>query len=131
MIRRLDHIVLTVQHMEETIRFYTNVLEMKVETLGEGRKALRFGLQKINLQQAGHEVEPKAAHPLPGSADLCFITDLGMDDLLLHLRKQVVPIEEGPVRRIGTLGPIESVYIRDPDMNLIEISQYIDEPDQS
>ncbi|WP_342501255.1 VOC family protein [Bacillus sp. FSL W7-1582] len=131
MIRRLDHIVLTVQHMEETIRFYTNVLGMKEETFGEGRKALRFGLQKINLHEAGHEFEPKAAHPHPGSADLCFITDLDIDSLLLHLRKQVVPIEEGPVRRSGALGPIESIYIRDPDMNLIEISRYIEEADPS
>ncbi|AOZ88194.1 VOC family virulence protein [Bacillus xiamenensis] len=131
MIRRLDHIVLTVQHMEETIRFYTTVLGMKEETFGEGRKALRFGLQKINLHEAGHEFEPKAAHPQPGSADLCFITDLDMDSLLLHLRKQVVPIEEGPVKRTGTLGPIESIYIRDPDMNLIEISRYIEEDDPS
>jgi len=117
--------------MEDTIRFYTNVLGMKEETFGEGRKALRFGLQKINLHEAGHEFEPKAAHPLPGSHDLCFITDLDMDSLLLHLRKQVVPIEEGPVRRTGTLGPIESVYIRDPDLNLIEISRYIEEGDPS
>lgn len=131
MIRRLDHIVLTVQHMEETIRFYTTVLGMKEETFGEGRKALRFGLQKINLHEAGHEFEPKAAHPQPGSADLCFITDLDMDSLLLHLRKEVVPIEEGPVKRTGTLGPIESIYIRDPDMNLIEISRYIEEDDPS
>ncbi|WP_342502434.1 VOC family protein [Bacillus sp. FSL R5-0397] len=131
MIRRLDHIVLTVQHMEETIRFYTNVLGMKEETFGEGRKALRFGLQKINLHEAGHEFEPKANHPKPGSADLCFITDLDIDSLLLHLRKQVVPIEEGPVRRSGALGPIESIYIRDPDMNLIEISRYIEEADPS
>ncbi|MFJ5965567.1 VOC family protein [Bacillus sp. NPDC093026] len=130
MIRRLDHIVLTVQHLEETIRFYTNVLGMKEETFGDGRKALRFGLQKINLHEAGHEFEPKASHPLPGSADLCFITDLDMDDLLLHLRKQVVPIEEGPVERTGALGPIESIYIRDPDMNLIEISRYIEEADE-
>ncbi|PRR89405.1 MULTISPECIES: VOC family protein [unclassified Bacillus (in: firmicutes)] len=131
MIRRLDHIVLTVQHMEDTIRFYTNVLGMKEETFEEGRKALRFGLQKINLHEAGHEYEWAAAHPLPGSNDLCFITDLDMDSLLLHLRKQVVPIEEGPVRRTGTLGPVESVYIRDPDLNLIEISRYIEEGDPS
>lgn len=131
MIRRLDHIVLTVQHIEDTIRFYTNVLGMKEETFGEGRKALRFGLQKINLHEAGHEYEQAAAHPLPGSSDLCFITDLDMDSLLLNLRKQVVPIEEGPVKRTGTLGPVESVYIRDPDLNLIEISRYIEEGDPS
>lgn len=131
MIRRLDHIVLTVQHIEDTIRFYTNVLGMKEETFGEGRKALRFGLQKINLHEAGHEYEQAAAHPLPGSSDLSFITDLDMDSLLLHLRKQVVPIEEGPVKRTGTLGPVESVYIRDPDLNLIEISRYIEEGDPS
>ncbi|WP_144522287.1 VOC family protein [Bacillus pumilus] len=131
MIRRLDHIVLTVQHIEDTIRFYTNVLGMKEATFEEGRKALRFGLQKINLHEAGHEYEQAAAHPLPGSSDLCFITDLDMDSLLLHLRKQVVPIEEGPVKRTGTLGPVESVYIRDPDLNLIEISRYIEEGDLS
>ncbi|WP_342498056.1 VOC family protein [Bacillus sp. FSL K6-0923] len=131
MIRRLDHIVLTVQHIEDTIRFYTNVLGMKEETFGEGRKTLRFGLQMINLHEAGHEEERAAAHPLPGSSDLCFITDLDMDRLLLHLRKLVIPIEEGPVRRTGTLGPVESVYIRDPDLNLIEISRYIEEGDPS
>ncbi|XNN69846.1 VOC family protein [Bacillus pumilus] len=131
MIRRLDHIVLTVQHIEDTIHFYTNVLGMKEETFGEGDKALRFGLQKINLHEAGHECERAAAHPLPGSSDLCFITDLDMDSLLLHLRKQVVPIEEVPVKRTGTLGPVESVYIRDPDLNLIEISRYIEEGDPS
>ncbi|MFS0657131.1 VOC family protein [Bacillus sp. 179-C3.3 HS] len=130
MIRRLDHIVLTVHHIEDTIRFYTNVLGMKEETFGEGRKALRFGLQKINLHEIGNEFEPKSAHPLPGSADLCFITDLEMDDVLLHLRKQVVQIEEGPVERTGALGPVESVYIRDPDMNLIEISRYIEESEK-
>lgn len=131
MIRRLDHIVLTVQHMEETIRFYTNVLGMKEETFGEGRKALRFGLQRSTFMKRVMNLNQKSSHPQPGSADLCFITDLDIDSLLLHLRKQVVPIEEGPVRRSGALGPIESIYIRDPDMNLIEISRYIEEADPS
>ncbi|MGE6632157.1 VOC family protein [Bacillus sp. NPDC077027] len=130
MIRRLDHFVLTVQNLETTIHFYTDVLGMKEETFGEGRKALRFGLQKINLHEAGHEFEPKAAHPIPGSADLCLITDMVMNDLLPHLRRHVVKIEEGPIQRTGTLGPIESVYIRDPDHNLIEISRYIDDEDR-
>ncbi|MFO6497425.1 MULTISPECIES: VOC family protein [Bacillus] len=123
MIKRLDHFVLTVKDLQETISFYTRVLGMKEETFGSGRKALRFGNQKINLHEAGNEFTPKAKHPLPGSADLCFIAEETIDDIIEHLRQNNVNIEEGPVRRTGALGPIVSVYIRDPDQNLIEISQ--------
>ncbi|MGQ8923123.1 VOC family protein [Bacillus halotolerans] len=125
MIKRLDHLVLTVKSLQETIRFYTSVLGMQEETFGSGRKALRFGNQKINLHKAGHEFEPKAQHPLPGSADLCFITDQTIHSLIEHLRKNNVKVEEGPVKRTGALGPIISVYIRDPDQNLVEISEYL------
>ncbi len=86
---------------------------------------MRFGNQKINLHEAGNEFDPKAKHPLPGSADLCFISDETIDHIIGHLRKNNVSIEEGPVRRTGALGPIVSVYMRDPDQNLIEISQYL------
>ncbi|MCF7619710.1 VOC family protein [Bacillus sonorensis] len=125
MIKRLDHFVLTVKNLQETINFYTCVLGMEEETFGSGRKALRFGNQKINLHEAGNEFDLKAKHPLPGSADLCFISDETIDHIIGHLRKNNVSIEEGPVRRTGALGPIVSVYMRDPDQNLIEISQYL------
>jgi catechol 2,3-dioxygenase-like lactoylglutathione lyase family enzyme len=126
MIKRLDHLVLTVKSIQKTIRFYTFVLGMQEETFGSGRRSLRFGNQKINLHEAGHEFEPKAQHPLPGSADLCFITDQPIHSLIEHLRKNNVMVEEGPVKRTGALGPIISVYIRDPDQNLIEISEYVE-----
>ncbi|MEK4216638.1 VOC family protein [Bacillus sp. FSL L8-0222] len=125
MIKRLDHLVLTVKSLQETIRFYTSVLGMQEETFGSGRKALRFGNQKINLHEAGPEFEPKAQHPLPGSADLCFITDEPINKVVEHLTKMNVNIEQGPVKRTGALGPIISVYIRDPDQNLVEISEYL------
>ncbi|PWW02872.1 catechol 2,3-dioxygenase-like lactoylglutathione lyase family enzyme [Paenibacillus cellulosilyticus] len=125
MINRLDHFVLTVRNLDATIQFYTSVLQMTEETFGAGRKALRFGNQKINLHQAGHEFEPKANNPLPGSADLCFITDMDMENVISHLHKHNVTIVEGPVTRTGALGPILSVYVRDPDHNLIELSQYV------
>ncbi len=126
MIKKLDHFVLTVKDIEKTIHFYTVILGMQKETFGEGRIALRFGNQKINLHQAGHEFEPKAKHPLPGSADLCFITEEKIESIINHLQKHNVEIEEGPVKRTGAVGPIVSVYIRDPDYNLIELSNYLD-----
>jgi catechol 2,3-dioxygenase-like lactoylglutathione lyase family enzyme len=123
-IDRLDHLVLTVADVETTVEFYRRVLGMQPETFGDGRRALRFGEQKINLHQAGHEFEPKAARPVPGSADVCFITRTPLDEVQRHLAAEGVPVEEGPVPRTGALGPIESVYLRDPDGNLVEISNY-------
>jgi catechol 2,3-dioxygenase-like lactoylglutathione lyase family enzyme len=123
-IQRLDHLVLTVRDAQRSIHFYTNVLGMSEVTFGPGRKALSFGQQKINLHEAGHEVDPKAAKPTPGSADLCFISDTPMDTILADLRKHGIEIIAGPVERTGALGAITSVYFRDPDQNLIEVSNY-------
>jgi len=126
-ISKLDHLVLTVKDIDKTSTFYSLVLGMEVITFGEGRKALRFGEQKINLHEAGKEFEPKAKTPMPGSADLCFITDVPISDVIEHLKSYEVIVEEGPVKRTGALGAITSSYIRDPDNNLIEISNYITE----
>jgi len=120
----LDHLVLTVRDLEATIAFYTRVLGMEEVTFGEGRKALAFGAQKLNLHQAGRELEPKAEWPTPGSADLCFTTEVPLAEVLAHLEACGVPVLEGPVRRTGARGPIQSVYFRDPDLNLIEVSNY-------
>ena len=122
---RLDHLVLTVNDMETTCTFYEQVLGMQVETFGEGRVALHFGQQKINLHHYGDEFEPKADTPTPGSADLCFITSMPITQVEEHLNSHKVPIIEGPVTKTGAIGSIESVYIRDPDNNLIEVSNYI------
>ncbi|RUS82593.1 hypothetical protein EGW08_009667 [Elysia chlorotica] len=121
----LDHLVLTVQDLDKTVEFYTKVLGMEATTFRGGRKALNFGEQKINLHEKGNEFNPKAEVPTPGSADLCFITPTGLDDVQEHLHKCNVPVIEGPVERTGAVGGIRSVYIRDPDGNLIEISNYI------
>jgi catechol 2,3-dioxygenase-like lactoylglutathione lyase family enzyme len=122
-IDHLDHLVLTTTHVDRCIDFYTRVLGMRLETFGAGRKALRFGSQKINLHEAGREFEPKAAHPTPGGLDLCFIADRPLDEVIARLDALGVPLVEGPVRRTGATGPIRSVYLRDPDRNLIEISE--------
>jgi catechol 2,3-dioxygenase-like lactoylglutathione lyase family enzyme len=121
-IDRLDHLVLTVTNIEATCAWYSRVLAMHVVTFAGGRTALAFGQQKINLHQQGHEFEPKAVHPLPGSADLCFITSTPLDQVIAHLLANDVPIAEGPVQRTGALGPLLSVYVRDPNGNLIELS---------
>jgi catechol 2,3-dioxygenase-like lactoylglutathione lyase family enzyme len=123
-IDRLDHLVLTVADTDATTDFYTRVLGMKAVTFGAGRTALAFGQSKINLHQAGHEFEPKAHRPTPGSADLCLITTDSLDRVVEELVRHDVPIEEGPVERTGATGPILSVYFRDPDRNLIEVSTY-------
>jgi len=123
-IERLDHLVLTVRDIAATCDFYANVLGMEVVTFGAGRKALAFGQQKFNLHEAGREFEPKADRPTPGSADLCLIADGALADVIEHLRACAVTILEGPVQRTGALGPITSVYFRDPDQNLIEVSTY-------
>ncbi|WP_134685430.1 VOC family protein [Brevibacillus migulae] len=121
-IDRLDHLVLTVANIEETCAFYTRVLGMEVVRFGENRVALQFGEQKINLHQSGHEFEPKAGRVMPGSADLCFLTSVPIDEVVKHLEESGVQILEGPVPRTGATGKILSVYLRDPDENLIEIS---------
>lgn len=125
-IDRLDHLVLTVADIDATCAFYERILGMEAVTFGEGRRALAFGMQKINLHQAGSEFEPKALRPTPGSGDLCFITTTLIHDVLDHLRANGVEIVAGPARKTGALGAIESVYFRDPDGNLIEVSNYLD-----
>jgi catechol 2,3-dioxygenase-like lactoylglutathione lyase family enzyme len=125
-IERLDHLVLTVQNIAITCDFYSRVLGLKVVTFGNDRKALQFGRQKINLHERGKEFDPKAANPTPGSGDLCFITETPLSQVMGHLRSCGVKIIEGPVRRTGAVGPIESIYVRDPDGNLIEVSNYLD-----
>jgi len=122
---RLDHLVLTVRDIVRSCAFYTQVLGMEEVTFEGDRRALVFGSQKINLHEAGHEFEPKARYPTPGSADLCFVTDLPVADFIRHAEQHRVQLELGPVRRTGAIGPMESVYIRDPDENLIEVSNYL------
>ncbi len=124
-IDHLDHLVLTVVSIDRSCDFYARVLGMKVETFLGERKALRFGEQKINLHEQGREFEPKAAKPTPGSGDLCFIARASTADVIAHLNALEVAIEQGPVERTGAVGAIRSIYIRDPDGNLIEISEYI------
>ena len=123
---RLDHLVLTVRNIETTCTFYSNVLAMEVVTFENGRKALSFGSQKINLHEAGKEFEPKAYRPTPGSADLCFTTITPIDEVIRRLELSKVRILGGPVNRTGALGQMMSVYFRDPDLNLIEVSNYGD-----
>lgn len=123
-IDRLDHFVLTVADLEATCRFYEKACGMDRETFGAGRLALRFGQQKINLHKAGAEFEPKARQPMRGSGDFCLITSTPLTEVEAHLKAQGIAIEEGPVARTGAVGPILSVYIRDPDGNLVEISNY-------
>lgn len=125
-IDRLDHLVLTVADITTTCGFYQRVLGMEVIDVGAGRKALRFGMQKINLHAHGKEFEPKADRPTPGAADLCLITYATMEEILVHLDAQGVVVEEGPVQRTGATGAILSVYVRDPDANLIEVARYLD-----
>ncbi len=123
-INRLDHLVLTVKNIDITVQFYISVLGMEQEVFGAGRVALKYGNQKINLHQVGKEFEPKADKPTSGSADLCFITDVPLDDAMNHVRSQGVEIIEGPVKRTGATGQINSFYFRDPNLNLIEVSNY-------
>ena len=117
----LDHLVLTVADLGRTVAFYEAVLGMEHREAG-GRHSLHFGSQKINLHERGHEFEPKANHPTPGSGDLCFITTVPIAEVMAHLSRCEVPVEVGPVERDGASGPLLSVYIRDPDGNLVEVS---------
>ena len=123
MISSLDHLVLTVRDPDATVRFYVEGLGMELREFGEGRKALHFGSQKINLHLAGREFEPKAARPTPGSADLCFLTERPLAEISERLVSLGCPVLEGPVARTGASGPLLSIYIRDPDGNLIEIAR--------
>ncbi|XP_069027083.1 glyoxalase domain-containing protein 5 isoform X1 [Embiotoca jacksoni] len=127
-VSHVDHLVLTVKNVPDTINFYTSVLGMEVITFKGNRKALGFGQQKFNLHQLGQEFEPKAKHPTSGSADLCLITKTPLATVAAHLKVCGVKIEEGPVKRSGAVGTITSVYFRDPDHNLIEVSNYCQTP---
>jgi catechol 2,3-dioxygenase-like lactoylglutathione lyase family enzyme len=122
-VERLDHLVLTVRDIATTVAFHTRVLGMQPVTFADGRTALAFGAQKLNLHQAGAEFEPEAERPTPGSADLCFVVSDDMDAIAAELRAAGVAILEGPVQRSGALGPITSLYFRDPDGNLLEVSR--------
>lgn len=124
MIRKIDHLVITVSDLTKTRQFYCDLLGMSYEAFGEGRHALHFGAQKINLHIQGKELEPKADVALPGTADLCFEISTSLEDAREKLVDAGVDILEGPVRRTGASGPITSIYVRDPDLNLIELSVY-------
>lgn len=132
MIDRLDHIVITTSRLEACIDFYTRVLGMRLDRFTSAtpphveRLALSFGNQKINLHVQGKEFEPKAHLPVPGAIDVCFIASVPLDSVIKRLRESNWPIVEGPVFRTGAVGKIRSVYVRDPDLNLIEIAEYVD-----
>jgi catechol 2,3-dioxygenase-like lactoylglutathione lyase family enzyme len=123
----LDHLVLTVNDIDATCAFYGKVLGMQIVTFGDNRKALHFGNRKINLHETGKEFEPKAAHPAAGAMDICLLADGDIEQIMAHLRTHSVEIVQGPVRRTGATGPILSVYVRDPDKNLLEIATPIPE----
>jgi len=125
-IDRLDHIVITAWDVERPLAFYERVLGMTPVTFAGGRRALAFGRQKINLHQAGREYEPKALKPVPGAIDLCFIATTPLAEVIEHVKACGVAIVEGPVPKTGALGPMQSIYLRDPDGNLVEISNYED-----
>jgi catechol 2,3-dioxygenase-like lactoylglutathione lyase family enzyme len=125
-INKLDHLVLTVNDIDMTITFYTDVLDMTVAHTAGGRKSLRFGKQKINLHTAGQEISPHARHPLPGSADICFVTETSMQQVIEHLSSHKITILAGPAKKVGATGSLLSIYIQDPDGNLIEISNQLD-----
>ena len=127
LIDRIDHVVLTVRDPERTCDFYHQVLGFEVVSFAGGRKGLSFGRQKLNLHQYGKEFEPKAEHPTPGSVDLCFITRTPLDQVRRELAEKGIPVEVGPVEKVGAIGTLLSVYVRDPDQNLIEIANYIGE----
>ena len=123
-IDRFDHLVVTVLDIDVTCEFYARAFGMEVVTFGAGRKALKFGQQKINLHQVGKEFNPKAAHPTRGSADFCMITSVPVEEVMRHFHEKGIAIEEGIVDRTGAMGAIKSVYVRDPDQNLVEVSNY-------
>jgi catechol 2,3-dioxygenase-like lactoylglutathione lyase family enzyme len=124
-VQRIDHVVLTVADIERTIAFYERVLGMTAVSFGDGRRALAFGDQKLNLHQAGREFVPKAARPTPGAIDLCFTTDVPLDEVAAHLRSCSVETLLGPVDKTGARGSLRSLYFRDPDGNLVEVSNEV------
>jgi catechol 2,3-dioxygenase-like lactoylglutathione lyase family enzyme len=124
-VQRIDHIVLTIADLETTIAFYERALGMEAVSFGEGRRGLAFGDQKLNLHQAGREFEPKARRPTPGAIDLCFTTDVPLEDVAAHLRRESIEIEHGPVDKVGARRALRSLYFRDPDGNLVEISNEV------
>lgn len=121
----IDHFVLTVRDVEATCDFYSRVLGMEVEEFEGGRRALKFGRQKINLHQSGAEFEPKAGKPTPGSGDFCLITGVPLESVVQHVRSCGVELVEGPVSRTGAIGRLESIYFYDPDGNLVEVSEHV------
>ena len=123
MIKSMDHLVLTTRDAQKCIEFYTRALGMRLETFGQGRRALRFGEQKINIHDASTVTDIYAAHPTPGSLDLCFLADRPLDQVIAQLRAAGIAIELGTVKRTGARFALLSVYVRDPDDNLIEISE--------
>ncbi len=123
-IDRIDHIVLTVHDLDRTLEFYSRVLGMEQITFAGGRRGLAFGRQKLNLHQAGREFEPKALAPAPGAIDLCFIATSPLSEVIEKLKTEGVAIIQGPVAKTGAMGPMQSVYFRDPDGNLVEVSNY-------
>ena len=125
MIRAIDHVVLTVRDIDRTLSFYQRALGMSPVSFGDGRKALAFGDQKLNLHLAGREFEPKAAVPTPGAIDLCLLTDEPLDDFIAHLGRVGIAIELGPVAKTGARHPLRSIYLRDPDGNLIEVANEV------
>ncbi|WP_113632933.1 VOC family protein [Pectobacterium peruviense] len=125
LIDHVDHLVLTCVDLAATRHFYTDVLQMREETFASGRVAFHFGHQKINVHLRGAEHEPKAHLPVPGSLDLCFIASIPLEQMIDHLTRCRWPIHEGPVLRTGATQPIRSIYLRDPDLNLIEIAEYL------
>jgi catechol 2,3-dioxygenase-like lactoylglutathione lyase family enzyme len=129
-IDRIDHVVLTVFDIERTLDFYQRVLGMEPVTFAGGRRGLAFGRQKLNLHQAGHEFEPKALRPAPGTMDFCLVTETPLAEVMETLKSHGVVIIAGPVDKTGAMGPIKSVYFRDPDGNLVEVSNYAEAASQ-
>jgi len=125
MLKSIDHIVITTRDLDKCVDFYTRVLGMTLERYGEGRLALKFGGQKFNIHPPGFDAGIKARMPTPGSLDLCFLADRPLDDVIAHLKRHNIAIEEGPVTRTGARFAIRSVYVRDPDDNLIEIAEAV------
>jgi catechol 2,3-dioxygenase-like lactoylglutathione lyase family enzyme len=130
-LQRIDHVVFTVQDIDATCAFYSRALGMEVVTFGAGRKALQFGQSRINLHQYGREFEPKAKNPVPGTQDICLVTDTSIPEVIQQLHSLGLEIIEGPAPRTGAIGAMESVYIRDPDGNLVEIAHYLEEIGES